>query len=76
MSEDFSIFVKIASHRVTPEVYLAQERISANGGQMDAETLRAMHPLEALLRSMLPWVNAGEEAAYEDGARPGAEGND
>ena len=42
---------------------------------MDEETLRAMHPLEALLRSMLPWVNAGEEAAHENGAGSGTEGN-
>ena len=49
-----------------------QQRVDANGGQMDEETLRAMHPLEALLRSLLPWVNAGEEPDYE-GAEPAAQ---
>ena len=42
----------------------AQERVQQQGGVVDEETLRAMHPLAALLRTLLPWVNAGEEPDY------------
>ena len=42
----------------------AQERVQQQGGVIDEDTLRAMHPLAALLRTLLPWVNAGEEPEY------------
>ena len=49
----------------------AQERVQQQGGVIDEDTLRAMHPLAALLRTLLPWVNAGEEPEYgsEDDGR-------
>ena len=50
----------------------AQERVERQGGVVDEETLRAMHPLEALLRTLLPWVNAGEDPDH--GAQEGADG--
>ena len=50
----------------------AQERVERQGGVVDEETLRAMHPLEALLRTLLPWVNAGEEP--EHGSQDEADG--
>jgi hypothetical protein len=48
-------------------------------GAMNEEALRGMHPLQALLRTLLPWVNAGqapdyaaqEEAAEEEGGAAG-----
>ena len=53
---------------IEQQLAAVQARVAANGGQVDEETLRAMHPLEALLRSMLPWVNAGEQPAPEGAA--------
>jgi hypothetical protein len=37
---------------------------------VNEETLQQMHPLQALLRTLLPWVNAGETPDYaaEDAA--------
>ncbi|CAL8471120.1 g10662 [Coccomyxa elongata] len=38
---------------------------------MDLETLRRMHPLQALLRTLLPWVNAGRAPDFGAEAEAG-----
>lgn len=38
---------------------------------MDLETLRRMHPLQALLRTLLPWVNAGRAPDFAAEAEAG-----
>ena len=39
--------------------------------QMSEDELRNANPLLMLLRSMLPWVNAGQQPAYEGDAPEG-----
>lgn len=44
---------------------------------MDERELREMHPLQALLRTLLPWVNAGQVPDYaaDDNAAADAAGH-
>ena len=39
----------------------------AHAVAIDEEALRQMHPLQALLATMLPWINAGEAPDYAAG---------
>ncbi len=47
--------------------------VAPQGGAISEEELRNMNPVIALLRSMLPWVNAGEQPDYA--APEGAQAN-
>ncbi len=38
--------------------------VAAHAEPMEEAALREMHPLQALLRTLLPWVNAGQVPDY------------
>ncbi|KAG2488363.1 hypothetical protein HYH03_013053 [Edaphochlamys debaryana] len=66
--------VEEAIAQLQEQMLLAQQHEAANGGgggaagaanrQMTEEELRGANPLLMLLRSMLPWVNAGQQPDY------------
>ena len=41
---------------------------------MTDEEVQQQHPLVALLRSLLPWVDMGQQPDYDDDAAGGREG--
>ena len=54
-----------------PVLVLVMKVACACADPLDEEALRRMHPLQALLQTLLPWVNAGQAPDYgaqEEGA--------
>lgn len=60
------------------QILIAQQEAAARGQQgpaMSEEELRQANPVMMLLRSLLPWVNAGQQPEYgEDGEQRGQQG--